>query len=134
MRYLNAALGLLFFGLGAAGAFLPVLPTTPFLLLSSFFFLRSSERLDNWFRSTELYKRYLANYAERREMTLRSKIMLAAPGTIVMTICLFVFPQWWVKVLMAVLIVFEIWYFAVRIKTIKDIPDDTEGSPDDAEC
>lgn len=118
MKYVNAALGLLFFGLGALGAFLPVLPTTPFLLLASFFFLRSSTKLNAWFCSTKLYKRYLSNYAEKREMTLRSKLMLMAPGIIVMAVCLFLFPQWWVKVIMALFIALEIWYFATRIKTI----------------
>lgn len=92
MKYVNAALGLLFFGLGALGAFLPVLPTTPFLLLASFFFLRSSTKLNAWFCSTKLYKRYLSNYAEKREMTLRSKLMLMAPGVVVMAVCLFLFP------------------------------------------
>lgn len=118
MKYVNAALGLLFFGLGALGAFLPVLPTTPFLLLASFFFLRSSTRINEWFCSTKLYKRYLSNYAEKREMTLRSKLMLMAPGIVAMTVCLFLFPQWWVKAVMVFFIALEIWYFAARIKTI----------------
>lgn len=118
MKYLNAGLGFLFFGLGAVGAFLPVLPTTPFLLLASFFFLRSSTKLNTWFTSTKLYKRYLSNYAEKREMTLRSKIALASPGFIVMTIVFFVFEQWWVKAIMLFFIVLEVWYFACRIKTI----------------
>lgn len=118
MKYVNAALGLLFFGLGAVGAFLPVLPTTPFLLLASFFFLRSSTKLNDWFRSTKLHKRYLSNYTEKREMTLRSKLMLIAPGVTVMAVCLFVFPQWWVKAIMVFFIALEVWYFATRIKTI----------------
>ena len=118
MKYVNAALGLLFFGLGALGAFLPVLPTTPFLLLASFFFLRSSTRINEWFCSTKLYKRYLSNYAEKREMTLRSKLMLMAPGLVAMTVCLFLFQQWWVKAIMAFFIALEIWYFTARIKTI----------------
>lgn len=118
MKYVYAALGLLFFGLGALGAFLPVLPTTPFLLLASFFFLRSSTKLNVWFCSTKLYKRYLSNYAEKRSMTLRSKLMLMAPGITVMTVCLFLFPQWWVKAIMAFFIVLEIWYFMTRITTV----------------
>ena len=118
MKYVNAALGLLFFGLGALGAFLPVLPTTPFLLLASFFFLRSSTKVNAWFTSTKLYKRYLSNYAEKREMTLRSKLMLMAPGIIAMTVCLVVFPQWWVKAVMAFFLALEVWYFATRIKTV----------------
>ena len=77
MRYVFAGLGLLCFALGAIGALLPVLPTTPFLLLASFFFLRSSKRLNDWFSGTKLYKRYLSNYMDKRQMTLRSKLLCA---------------------------------------------------------
>ncbi|MBQ9069563.1 MAG: YbaN family protein [Eggerthellaceae bacterium] len=118
MKYVNAGLGLLFFGLGALGAFLPVLPTTPFLLLASFFFLRSSQRLNDWFRSTGLFKRYLANYMDNRRMTLRGKILTAAPGIIVMSIVAIVFDNWIVRAAMIALIVAEIAYFAFRIETV----------------
>ena len=118
MRYVNAGLGFLFFGLGAVGAFLPVLPTTPFMLLASFFFLRSSERLDTWFRSTSLFKRYLANYMDNRAMTLRGKILTAVPGVIVMTSVAILFDNIYVRVAMVALIIVEIAYFALRIETI----------------
>jgi len=118
MKYVYAALGFLFFGLGAAGAFLPVLPTTPFLLLASFFFLRSSDRVNEWFRSTKLFKKYLANYMDHRAMTLRGKLCAFAPGFIVMTIVAIVFDNWIVRALMIALILFETWYFVFRIETI----------------
>lgn len=118
MRYIYAGLGLFFFALGAVGAVLPVLPTTPFLLLASFFFLRSSKRLNNWFMGTTLYKRYLSNYIDNRQMTLRSKFLCASPGVIIMTVLAVVLPQWWAKVLLIGLTLFEIWFFATRIKTV----------------
>lgn len=118
MKYINAGLGLLFFGLGALGAFLPVLPTTPFLLLASFFFLRSSERLNDWFRSTALFKKYLANYMDNRRMTLRGKVLTAAPGVVVMTVVAVVLDNPIVRVAMVALIAAEIAYFALRIETV----------------
>jgi uncharacterized membrane protein YbaN (DUF454 family) len=51
MQYLWAALGLVCVGLALIGIFLPLLPTVPFLLLASFFFARSSERLHSWILS-----------------------------------------------------------------------------------
>lgn len=57
-----------------------MLPTTPLLLLASFFFARSSERFENWFRSTRLYHKYLENFLERRAMTLPAKIAIQLVG------------------------------------------------------
>ena len=108
MRIINGALGLLFFGLGALGAVLPVLPTTPFLLLASFFFLRSSKRLDDWFHGTRLYKRYLANFMENRQMTLRSKLLCMAPGVVIMSVLAVVLPSPWAKAGLIFLVLFEI--------------------------
>lgn len=118
LRYINAALGFLFFGLGAIGVIIPILPTTPFLLLASFFFLRSSKRLNDWFVGTYLYKRFIATYMETRSLTLRAKFLCASPGVIAMTVLAFVLPQWWAKLIFASLTLFEIWYFIFRIKTI----------------
>ena len=118
MRIINGALGLLFFGLGALGAVLPVLPTTPFLLLASFFFLRSPKRLDDWFHGTRLYKRYLANFMENRQMTMRSKLLCMAPGVVIMSVLAVVLPSPWAKAGLIFLVLFEIWYFAFRIKTV----------------
>ena len=96
-RYLYAGLGLLFLGLGGIGVIIPIIPTTPFLLLTSFFFLRSSERLNTWFEGTRMYKRFIANFMETRSLTLRAKILCAAPGVTAMPMLALVVPQWWLK-------------------------------------
>lgn len=86
VRGVWAGCGFLAFGLGALGAVIPLLPTIPFLMVAAFCFARSSERLDVWFRSTSLYRKVLEGYVARRAMTLRSKLLLLVPVTLLLGI------------------------------------------------
>jgi uncharacterized membrane protein YbaN (DUF454 family) len=65
--------GLLCVGLGAAGIFLPVLPTTPFLLLAAACFIRSSDRLHEWLLNKSWFGSYIRNYREHKAITKRTK-------------------------------------------------------------
>jgi len=60
--------------LGIIGAFLPLMPTTPFLILASFLFARSSPKLNNLLLKNRLLGEYLTNYIEHRSLPLSSKI------------------------------------------------------------
>jgi uncharacterized membrane protein YbaN (DUF454 family) len=60
--------------LGIIGAFLPIMPTTPFLLLASFLFSRSSPKLNNFLLTNRFLGEYFTNYIERRPLPLSSKI------------------------------------------------------------
>jgi uncharacterized protein len=55
------------------GIFLPVLPTTPFLLLAAFFFARSSDRFLHWLLTNRWFGPYIRNYREGKGMTARNK-------------------------------------------------------------
>lgn len=85
-RYVLAGLGFLFFGLALVGVALPFLPTTPFALLAAFCFARSSERLNAWFKSTKLYKKVLEGYVTKRSMTVKAKLMIIIPVTVLLGI------------------------------------------------
>lgn len=119
MRHLFIALGFLFIGLGCIGVALPVFPTTPFLLLASFFLAKGSPRFNAWFMSTKLYENHLESFVQNRSMTLKTKISICTLATIMMGISLFVVPVIWVKILLAGLILFMYYYFTFRIETIK---------------
>ena len=69
-------IGMISFIIGSIGVVLPVLPTTPFLLLSSFCFVRGSKKFDKWFRGTKLYKKHLENFIKEKAMTLKQKVTL----------------------------------------------------------
>ncbi|MCI9129834.1 MAG: DUF454 domain-containing protein [Eggerthellaceae bacterium] len=76
-----ALAGFVAFGLGCAGAALPILPTAPFILLAAFCFARSSERLNSWFRATKLYKTVIEGLVTKRKMTLKAKLCVLLPVT-----------------------------------------------------
>jgi hypothetical protein len=60
--------------LAVLGVFLPLLPTTPFLLLASACYVRSSERLHRWLMGNRLLGGYIRNFKERRGVPLRAKV------------------------------------------------------------
>jgi len=65
--------GSLFVGLGTLGIFLPLLPTTPFLLLAAACYARGSKRFYNWLVSNRWFGNYIKNYRERKALPLRIK-------------------------------------------------------------
>ena len=58
--------------------------TVPFLLGAAYCFARSSERLDAWFHGTKLYRTVLEGFAKKRAMTVKAKLMLLGPVTLVL--------------------------------------------------
>src|SRR3970040_1641060 len=75
VRYLFIAGGLVAVALGVVGIFLPILPTTPFLLLAAFLFARSSEHFYRWLHTNRWFGAYLTNYREGRGLPLREKVL-----------------------------------------------------------
>lgn len=71
---LLASAGILAVGLGTAGIFLPILPTTPFLLLAAACFIRSSDRLYNWLMHHRWFGPHIRNYREQSAVTKSAKV------------------------------------------------------------
>ncbi len=72
-RYLLVSLGFLSLGLGILGIFLPLLPTTPFLLLSASCFYKSSRRYHSWLLNNKVFGRHIRNYEENRAIDSKTK-------------------------------------------------------------
>lgn len=75
MRALYLILGLAFAAIGVAGAFLPLVPTTPFLILASWFFARSSPRLERWLGEHSTIGPMLQAWREEGAIPRQAKIL-----------------------------------------------------------
>jgi uncharacterized membrane protein YbaN (DUF454 family) len=78
MVHLYLVLGLAFVILAFAGVFLPVLPTTPFLILAAACFTRSSPRLENWLLTHPNFGPALRAWRERGAVSWKAKLMALA--------------------------------------------------------
>ena len=72
-KQLYTLLGFIFVALGALGIFLPVLPTTPFLLLAMWFFIRSSKRYLKWMLRNRYLSPYIYGYLSKKGMPVAVK-------------------------------------------------------------
>jgi uncharacterized membrane protein YbaN (DUF454 family) len=88
-KWLFVLAGLLFLGIGAVGVFVPLLPTTPFLLLAAACFLRSSDRLYQWLMNHRIFGNYIRNYREHRAMSLPSKVLVLTLLWVTMSYAIF---------------------------------------------
>lgn len=69
------SLGSFFVGVATVGIFVPLLPTTPFLLLAAACYLRSSHRLYRWLLNNRFWGKYLKDYVEKRAVPLQVKLV-----------------------------------------------------------
>ena len=75
IRLLWVLLGSLSVGMGVIGIFVPGWPTTIFLIIASYFYIRSSEKLYNWLLNNKILGIYLKNYYSGKGMPLKAKII-----------------------------------------------------------
>ena len=115
-----AAGGFFFFALGMVGVVLPILPTTPFILVAAFCFARSSERLNTWFKGTKVYKQVLEGYVTKRSMTVKAKLTILVPVTILLAIGFAMMGRVPVgRIILAIVWIGHIIYFGFVVKTDK---------------
>lgn len=118
LRIIFIVLGFLFAGIGMVGIVLPVLPTTPFLLLALFFFSKGSKKFELWFTGTKLYKNYLEEFVHNRAMTLKTKIQLVSFASTVLLISAYFVEIIYFRIFIVFVMLFKYYYFIFRIETI----------------
>jgi uncharacterized protein len=118
MKMIYVSLGFLTLGLGVIGIILPVLPTTPFLLLTLYFFSKGSDKFHQWFINTKLYHKYLKRFAEERSMTRKQKwsLMIFVDCILLTTIIITNKPI--VTIILIIIAAIKYLYFFTQVKTI----------------
>jgi len=104
--------------LGIIGIVMPLLPTTPMLLLTAYFYSKGSKRFHQWFIATWLYRRYLMNFSENRAMTRGGKIRLMLLVDVMLLIPFITIDILAIRILIIVLAVTKYLYFYTQVKTI----------------
>ena len=117
IRYILFALGSFFLFLGIIGIIIPLLPTTPFLLLAAACYLRSSKRIYTWLMNHKIFGVIIKNYYEGKGLPLTFKIftLLLLWITILLSIIYFVSLLW-----VRVLLFFIALFVSIHIITIKN--------------
>lgn len=98
--------GTLSVGLGILGVFIPVLPTTPFLLLAAACYARSSQKFYDWLLNNKYFGSYIRNYQQRKAVPLKAKVLTIALlwATIVCSV-MFAVESFVVRVLLIIIAV-----------------------------
>jgi uncharacterized membrane protein YbaN (DUF454 family) len=105
-KWILVTIGIVAVGLGVIGVFVPLLPTTPFLLLAAACFVRSSDRLYAWLIHHKWFGDYIRHYREHRAITLRAKVvtLLLLWGVIGYT-AFGIVTAWWLRALLGIIAV-----------------------------
>ena len=96
--------GTFFLVLGLIGIALPILPTTPFLLLAAFCYARSSKRFYDWLLNHRWFGEYIRDYQEGRGIPLKAKVMgLSLLWFTIMLSVVFFVPIFYVDVILIII-------------------------------
>lgn len=113
--------GCICLALGTVGIILPILPTVPFFMATAFCFAKSSERLHSWFVSSNMYKKHLQSFVEKRGMLMKTKLTILTTVTLLMGFGFVMMSRVPVaRVILTVVWVCHVVYFVFGVKTIRE--------------
>lgn len=119
MKWILTILGLVSLGLGVLGAFLPVLPTTPLLLLAAALFLRSHKGLYEWLMNHPKLGPYIKNFMVHKAIPLRIKVVAITTLWITLLYCAIFVAEHWALRLMFIAIAIGVTIHILSYKTLK---------------
>ena len=116
-KILYIMIGCISLGLGIIGVILPILPTVPFVLLAAFCFAKSSEKLEDWFKNTKLYRENNV----KSGMTKQAKIRIMCSVTLLMSVGFIMMGLKGIVVgdiVLLIVWIFHMAYFTFGVKTV----------------
>lgn len=119
MKIFLSIIGLISLGLGLVGIFLPVLPTTPFLLLSAALFLRSNKSLYDWLLNHPRLGPYVSNFMIHKSIPRRVKIISVSMVWITLLYCAIFVAEFWLFRLLFILLATAITIHILSYKTLR---------------
>lgn len=117
LNLLLISAGTVFLALGVIGIFLPILPTTPFLLLAAACYARSSKRFYNWLINNKLFGSFIKNYRDGRGVPLKVKVFTLSLLWITIVFSVFVIITIPLIKIILVIIAFGVSIHILTIKT-----------------
>ena len=114
-KALYCSLGWLFFAIGVIGAFLPVLPTTPFMILALWMFSKGSQRFHNWLYNHKFFGPPLQRWHEHRVIPRTAKLMSVSMISLSFAFMLMYSPSpWWLHLLTGLLMAYGAWFVLTK--------------------
>ncbi|MDM3982425.1 YbaN family protein [Staphylococcus haemolyticus] len=118
MRYVLIALGIVFTVIAFTGAVLPLLPTTPFLILAAICFTNSSWKFKIWLESTQIYKNYVENLKKYKGYTMKEKIRILISLYIVVGFSIFMISNLYIRIGLMIMVVIQTIVLFTFVKTL----------------
>lgn len=119
VKILLVAGGTFFVAVGVLALFLPLLPTTPFLLLAAACYARSSDRLYHWLLTNRWFGEYITNYRQGRGMSRKHKVIAIVLLWLAIGYAAgFAVSLWWVNLLL-VCIAVGVTVYLIKMKTFE---------------
>ena len=119
-KYLYLIAGFLLVLIGVIGIFLPVLPTTIFLILASACFVKGSPKANQWLRNHKILGMYIKNYQDKSGLTLKSKIVIIILlWTMILLSAFYFTDEFYIQILLIVIAV-GVTIHLIMVKTKKN--------------
>ena len=129
-KFIFIFFGVVSFSLGTVGIIIPGLPTTPFMILSSIFFLNSSDKLYTWLTTHEKFGKYVLDFKKGKGITFKTKLYAQSMMLLTMSLSLIPISPMFIenlilRITLGISAVFSFWLVGFKIPTNKSLSNES---------